>query len=134
MHPIDAFKAPLLDPSGQVAIVAVLLLVSLDFIIGVTGAVVTKEFSSEKMRAGLLHKFTELACIALGIILDGVLVGGLDLTVQPVLLATCGYIIVMETGSVLELVAKYNPNAQGLVKWLTQFVRPKGETDGLFGE
>ena len=114
MHPIDAFKAPLLDPSGQVAIVAVLALIALDFIIGVTGAVVTKEFSSEKMRAGLLHKFTELACIALGIILDGVLVGGLDLTVQPVLLATCGYIIVMETGSVLELLRSTTPTRRVL--------------------
>lgn len=134
MHPLHAFTQPLLDPAGQVAIVAVLLLILLDFVIGVTGALATKSFSSEKMRAGLLHKFTELACIALGVILDGVLVGGLDLTVQPILLATCGYIIVMETGSVLELVKKYNPDAAGLVGWLAQFVRPKGEGNGVSGE
>lgn len=134
MHPIHAFMQPLLDESAQVAIIAVLALIALDFVIGVTGAVIVHEFSSEKMRSGLLHKFTELCCVALGVILDGVLVGGLDLTVQPVLLATCGYIIVMETGSVLELVAKYNPDAQGLVKWLTQFVRPKGEPDAVPSE
>ena len=134
MHPLHAFTQPLLDQSAQVAIIAVLALIALDFIIGVMGAVILHEFSSEKMRNGLLHKFTEMCCIALGVILDGVLVGGLDLTVQPVLLATCGYIIVMETGSVLELVAKYNPDAEGLVKWLTQFVRPKGAQDDVLGE
>jgi len=123
---LHTFIQPILEPAAQVAVIGVLLLILLDFVIGVVGALFQREFSSEKMRAGLLHKFTELACIALATVLDGVLVGGLELTVQPVLIATCCYLIVMEAGSILELVKKYNPDAAGLVGWLAQFVRPKG--------
>lgn len=123
---IQHFIDPVLDPIAQTAIVAVLLLIVLDFVVGFVGAIATHAFSSEKMRAGLLHKFMELSCVALAIILDGVLTSGLELTVQPVLLGTCGYIGFMEVGSVLELVKTYNPDAQGLVGWLTDFVTPKG--------
>lgn len=126
MHPIHAFMQPLLDQSAQVAIVGVLAMILLDFAIGLGGALMTSTFSSEKMRNGLVHKYTELCAVAMGIILDGVLAGGLDLTIQPVLLATCVYIILMETGSVLELIRKYNPDAEGFVGWLTSKVQPKG--------
>ena len=122
---IDAFLNPVRSDSSQVAIVAVLLLILLDFIIGITGAIVTKTFSSEKMRAGPMHKFTEMVCVALAIILDGAFTANLSLAVQPVLLGTCGYLALMETGSILELVKKYNPEAAGLIGWLTSFVQPK---------
>ena len=78
------------------------------------------------MRSGLLHKFTELICIATAIILDGALIGGADISIQPILMTTCVYIGVMETGSILELVKRYNPDAEGLVGWLTSFVQQKG--------
>lgn len=126
---IEPFVIPLKDPSSQVAIIGVLLFILLDFVLGLGGAVMTNTFSSEKMRAGLLHKYTELCAVAMGIILDGVLAGGLDLSIQPVLLATCAYIILMEVGSVLELIKKYNPDADGFVGWLTSHVMPKGEAD-----
>lgn len=121
---------PMSDPAAQTAIVGVCLLIVLDLVVGVTGALATKTFSSERMRDGLLHKFTELASMALGVILDGMLMGGLDLSVEPVLLGTCAYVSVMEVGSVLELVKKYNPDADGLVGWLTSFVQPKGQGKG----
>ena len=123
---IQPFVAPMLDPLAQRAVCAVLLLITLDLLVGIIGAVATHTFSSEKMRAGLLHKFMELSAMALGIILDGALTGGLDLATQPVLIATCIYIGIMETGSVLELIKKYDPDAEGLVGWLTSFVTPKG--------
>lgn len=123
---IQPFVAPMLDPTTQKGVCAVLLLIGLDLIVGIVGAVVTHTFSSEKMRAGLLHKFMELSAMALAIILDGALTSGLDLATQPLLLATCAYIGIMETGSVLELIKKYDPDAEGLVGWLTSFVSPKG--------
>jgi phage-related holin len=123
---VRPFVAPILDPTAQVAICTVLLLIALDLVVGITGAVVTHTFSSEKMRAGLLHKFMELSAMALAIILDGALVSGLDLATQPLLLATCAYVGIMETGSILELIKKYDPDAEGLVGWLTSFVAPKG--------
>lgn len=122
---IDAFLNPVRDTASQTAIVAVLLLIALDFVIGITGAIATKTFSSEKMRAGLMHKFTEMVCVALAIILDGAFTSNLGLTVQPVLLGTCLYLAAMETGSILELVKLYNPDAAGFVGWLTNFVQPK---------
>ena len=123
---IQPFIEPVLDPAAQTAICAVLLLIALDLLVGIVGAVVTHTFSSEKMRAGLLHKFMELSAMALAIILDGALTSGLDLATQPLLLATCAYIGIMETGSVLELIKKYDPDAEGLVGWLTSFVTQKG--------
>lgn len=125
-EPIAPFAAPLLDETAQTAIVAVMLLIALDLVVGITGAVVTHTFSSEKMRAGLLHKFMELSALALAAILDGALMGGLELAVQPVLMATCVYVGIMETGSVLELIKRYDPEAEGLVGWLTSFVQQKG--------
>lgn len=126
---LQPFMTPMVKPAAQTAIFTVLLLVALDLIVGIVGAVATRTFSSEKMRAGLLHKFMELSAIALAIILDGALVGGLDLTMQPILMATCVYIGIMETGSVLELIKKYDPDAEGLVGWFTSFVAPKGGED-----
>lgn len=125
-HYIQPFVEPLLDETAQTAVAAVLLLVALDLVVGITGAVVTHTFSSERMRAGLLHKFMELSAIALAAILDGALMGGLELAVQPVLMATCVYVGIMETGSVLELIKRYDPEAEGLVGWLTSFVQRKG--------
>ena len=132
---IDALVSPVRDPAAQVAIAAVMALILLDMLIGVCGAIVTKGFSSEKMRSGLLHKFTELVCIVLAIILDGALMSGMDgVSVQPILMTTCGYLGIMETGSILELVKRYNPDAEGIVGYLTSFVKPKGgegnERDG----
>jgi phage-related holin len=118
--------SPVTDPKAQTAIFTVLALILLDLVVGIVGAVVTHTFSSEKMRAGLLHKFMELCAMALGAILDGALVGGFDLATQPLLIATCVYIGIMETGSVLELIKKYDPDAEGLVGWITSFVSPKG--------
>lgn len=123
---IEPFVEPLLDETAQTAVAAVLLLVALDLVVGITGAVVTRTFSSERMRAGLLHKFMELSAITLAAILDGALTGGLELAVQPVLMATCVYVGIMETGSVLELIKRYDPEAEGLVGWLTSFVQRKG--------
>lgn len=123
---LATLMSPMLDPKAQVAIAAVGCLIILDMLVGVLGAIMTKTFSSEKMRSGLLHKFTELICIATAIILDGALIGGADISIQPILMTTCVYIGVMETGSILELVKRYNPDAEGLVGWLTSFVQQKG--------
>lgn len=123
------FAKPILEPTAQVGIAGVCLMILLDFALGLGGALMTGTFSSPKMRDGLVHKYTELCAVVMGAILDGVLSGGFDLPIQPILLATCGYIIIMETGSVLELIKKYNPDAEGLVGWLTSLVAPKGGSD-----
>ena len=109
---MDVFIKPITDnPTAQVAIAAVLILIALDVVAGFTGAAITHQISSKKMREGILHKFTELVLVVLATVIDGALMGGFDvLGGDPVLLATCAYIAVMEVSSILELVAKYNPD------------------------
>jgi len=130
---INIFVEPLKDSTAQNGIAVVMALMLLDLLIGIIGAVATKTFDSSKMRDGLLHKFTELVAIALAVILDGALLGGLQLSVQPLLIATCVYVGIMETGSVIELIKKYNPEAEGLVGWLTAFVMDKDKQGGANG-
>lgn len=112
---MGVFIRPVTDnPTAQIAIAAVCILIVLDVITGFVGAAVTHQISSKKMREGALHKFTELILVALATIIDGALLGGFDvLGGDPVLLVTCGYISVMEVSSILELVAKYNPDIAG---------------------
>lgn len=124
-YPIEVFFEPLRSAKAQMAIFAVLLLMALDLLVGIVGAIATKRFSSLKMRDGLLHKFMELTAIAVAVIFDALLLGGFDITAQPILIATCVYIIIAEAGSILELIKTYNPECTGLFGFLTSFVAPK---------
>lgn len=109
---IDAFIAPVRDNStAQVAIAAVMLLTLVDVSFGVVGALVRHEFSSKTMRAGIGHKSASFGMMIVGDIVDGTLMGGLDLGfASPVLVAICGYLAIMEIGSVLETLARLNPD------------------------
>lgn len=108
---VDIFLSPVRDSQpAQVAICAVLLLIVLDVLFGVTNALIRREFSSEKMREGIAHKCTELGFLFVGVIIDGCIVGGVDLGYSaPVLTGAAVYICVMEIASLLELFIKINP-------------------------
>ena len=112
---MGVFIRPITDnPTAPVAIAAVLILIALDVVVGFTGAAITKTISSSKMRSGLLHKLMELAAVALADIVDGALLGGFDIVEgSPLLIGVCAYIALMEVSSVLELIAKYNPDMAG---------------------
>ena len=108
---IDVFLAPVRDNEiAQVAIVAVLLFILLDVVFGLLNALIHHEYSSQKMRDGIAHKCSELGFVLVGIIIDGTIIGGLDLGFSaPVLVAVCVYICLMELGSLLETLVKMNP-------------------------
>ena len=112
---MSIFLQPVMgNPAAKVAIATVLLLIALDVVVGFTGAAITKTISSSKMRSGLLHKLMELAAVALADIVDGALLGGFDIMEgSPLLIGVCAYIALMEASSVLELIAKYNPDMAG---------------------
>lgn len=98
------------NPTAQIAIAAVGILILLDVLAGFTGAAITHAISSRKMREGILHKFMEFVLVALATIIDGALLGGFQiLDGNPLLIATCVYIAIMEVSSILEIVGKYNP-------------------------
>lgn len=105
------FIRPITDnPTAQVAIAAVGILILLDVVAGFTGAAITHTISSKKMREGILHKFMELVLVVLATVIDGALLGGFQiLDGNPLLIATCVYISIMEVSSILEIVGKYNP-------------------------
>lgn len=103
------------NPQAQVGICTVMVLVVLDVLVGFIGAIITKTVSSQKMRAGLLHKFSEIVVVILADVVDSALIGGFDIVDgTPVLLATCVYIAFMEISSILELAVKYNPQLKDL--------------------
>lgn len=108
---IDVFLAPLRDSQpAKVAVMAVLLLIVLDIVFGVLNACIHHEFSSAKMREGIGHKCSELGFMLVGLIIDGTIVGGIDLGFKaPVLVTICVYIALMEIGSLLETFVKMNP-------------------------
>lgn len=102
---IDAFLQPVRDnPQAQVAITAVLMLVALDVLFGVSNALLHHEYSSDRMREGIAHKAVELCFVLLGVIIDATIIAGIDLGfTAPVLMGVCVYLIVMELGSLLEI-------------------------------
>lgn len=108
---IDVFLSPLRDnPVAQVAFTAVLILTALDIVFGLINAVASGTFSSSKMRDGMKHKCASFGFVLVGIVVDGTVVGGLDLGFQsPVLVAACVYICLMEISSLLETFVAMNP-------------------------
>lgn len=108
---VDVFLSPVRDnPIAQAAIVGLMLLILLDWVFGIGGAISHNEFSSEKMRQGIGHKCTELGFVMVGIIADGLLFSGLDVGFNgPVLVTIVAYLCVMEIGSLLEHFADINP-------------------------
>lgn len=109
---IDVFLSPVRDNTQiQAALFAFMLLVLLDVIFGISNALMTKNFSSTVLREGIVHKLSEFGIIAVGIIVDGLLFAGLDLGFNgPVLAFFLVCLIVMELGSIMELLAQMNPD------------------------
>lgn len=107
----DVFLSVIRDnQTAQVALMAVLLLILLDWIFGVGNAIAQHEFSSSKMREGIGHKCSELGFCLVGVVIDGTIIGGVDLGYSaPCFTAICVYIALMEIGSLLEIFSRMNP-------------------------
>lgn len=108
---IDVFLSPVRDNAQiQAALFAFMALVILDVIFGISNALMTKNFSSTVLREGIVHKLSEFGIVAVGVIIDGLLFAGLDLGFNgPVLAFFLLALIVMELGSIMELLAELNP-------------------------
>lgn len=133
---VDVFMSPIRDnPQNQAALFAFLLLVLLDVVFGVSNALSKKDFSSTTLREGILHKVSEFGIVAVGVIVDGLLFAGLDLGFNgPVLAFFLVCLIVMELGSIMELLAEMNPDlannkAFKLLASVKEPEREEGEED-----
>lgn len=101
------------DPIAEnhLLIETALAFIVLDIVLGFCGAVKNSVVSSKVMREGLWHKLGSVALIVVADVIDGALLGGVDLGFPaPVLAAVCLYITLMELVSVLENITELNPN------------------------
>ena len=114
MHPpifIDVFMQPLRDNSvAQVAFTAFCFLMLLDVLLGYAAAVANKTVNSAKMREGLWHKTGEMGIILVGDVLDGMLLGGINMPfTAPVTTAMIVYLAINEAVSCMENIVKLDP-------------------------
>ena len=109
---IDVFLAPIRDNMiAQVGLIALFLLIVLDWVFGIGNALAKNEFSSKKMRIGIGHKCTELGFVLVGLISDAMLSSGFDLGFDgPIMITITLYLCIMEIGSLLETFVKMNPD------------------------
>lgn len=97
----------------------VCVFVLLDVIVGLCKAFATGTYDSKKMRSGLWHKSGVLAVTVLAYALEaasgfldfGAL--GIEGFQVPVASVIAGYVVLMETGSVIESVGVINPELRG---------------------
>lgn len=110
MEPYQYFIAPIMDDKAQVAIIALMILALLDVLFGVVNAMfVQHDFSSHQFRAGLIRKLGNLGMVVMADVIDAMLLGGLNLGVQPVLMTITVSLAVMEIMSLLEIFAEMHP-------------------------
>lgn len=108
---IDVFMEPLRDNTvAQVAFTAFCFLMLLDILLGYAAAVKGKYVKSAKMREGLWHKTGEMGIIVVGDVLDGMLLGGIDMPfTAPVTTAMIVYLAINEAVSCMENIVKLDP-------------------------
>lgn len=110
MEPYQYFIAPIMDDKAQVAIIALMILALLDVLFGVVNAMfVQHDFSSHQFRAGLIRKLGNLGMVVMADVIDAMLLGGLNLGVQPVLMTITVSLAVIEIMSLLEIFAEMHP-------------------------
>lgn len=135
MHPpvyVDVFLQPIRDSTiAQVAFVAFSVLMVLDILFGLAAAAKAGEVKSSKMREGLWHKVGELGIIAVCDMLDGMMLGGVPLVGHNAIITSAAiiYMALNEAVSVLENIAKLNPDLAGTsaFKWLANTAQKDAE-------
>ena len=131
MPVLDPFIEPLRGTAAQTLIIALLMLSLLDVLMGSANAMfVQHDFSSHKFREGLIRKLSNLGVVIAADIVDGMLLGGLDLGYQPVLMTVTVSLALMELASLMEIYAEMHPEISA-APWYQMLVRSK---DGINGE
>lgn len=110
-HYIDVFISPIRDnPIAQTLTVGLFVLAALDVIFGVVNAwFIQHNFRSHEFRKGIVRKLGNFGMLVMAIVLDGLLLGGLDLGFQPLYIAVATMLTLMEVASLLEIFAAMHP-------------------------
>jgi phage-related holin len=111
-----------------------------DVVLGLIGAALRHEVQSSKMRKGIQHKLGECGLLVAADIIDGIIAGGFQLGISPVLISTAAFIAIMEVFSICENCIKLNPDFVdipliGIVAKLVHEAKggDKEEADGVEG-
>lgn len=107
---IHLITEPISETSAQVGTLCVLVLTGLDVMAGCLSAHLHDEFSSYKLRDGLIRKMQNILLMCGALFADVALLGGLQLPFSPCYLALCTAFIVMEIKSLLEIWAQDHPD------------------------
>lgn len=96
-------------------IIFTLVFILVDVVVGLIKAFATNGYKSLKMREGLFHKVGEVIVIAFGMLCEQAFpVAGITIDL-PIVATLCVYIIVMETGSILENLVVISPTLDCLI-------------------
>lgn len=80
-----------------------------DLLSGLINALKNKTYNSKVMREGLFHKCGSVLCVCFGVLVDYAQ-SLIDLGVNvPFTISICTYIILMESGSIIENLGQINP-------------------------
>ena len=112
------------------AIIVAAVMMALDVVSGLMGAVVRHDFQSSKMRDGIGHKAMLVLVVVLAVVVQGATdhIGDMGWSV-PLIVPACVYIIVMEVASVLETVSQTYPEVADSPLFRL-FDNARGEGDG----
>ena len=108
---LDVFLSPIRDNQiAQTLTVGLFVLAALDVLFGVINAwFMQRNFASHELRKGIIRKLGNFGMLVVAIILDGLLLGGLDLGFQPLYVAVATMLVLMEVASLLEIFASMHP-------------------------
>lgn len=114
-HFIDVFLQPVRDsPQAQVALMALVVLIVLDVALGIAAAAKDHDVQSAVMRQGAWHKIGELGVVAIADVVDGMIMGGLDIGYSaPICTGVIVYLCLNEMVSCLENALKLDPELKG---------------------
>lgn len=101
-----------IKPETAWPFIAVLVFIFLDWVTGLSTALVSGTFKSSKMRKGIGNKLGEIFAMVLIYVLSFFLpllgiMNGNSINVLPLILAS--YIVIMEVGSMVENITKLSP-------------------------
>ena len=96
-------------------VIIVLVAIAADIVTGLIAALYKREFASSVMREGLFHKVGEVCAVALLYGMEWAQpIIGIDAGL-PLFAAGCGYLVLMELGSIVENLSKFTPGLDNIL-------------------
>lgn len=100
----------------RVYVIGVAVFIVADILSGLLKALYNRAFKSAVMRDGLFHKAGEVLVLGLLYLVEiGAAAMGLDVDL-PLFKTGCGYVVVMEIGSIIENLRAFTPGIDNIIR------------------